>query len=69
MAVCDLEKKLTFDFWRYMIKQRQSNFELLRIVSMVLIVLHHFGCYAPATADDPIKTRVLLLLAWGGSSV
>ena len=53
-----------------MIKQRQSNFELLRIVSMVLIVLHHFGYYAPATADDPIKTGVLLLLAWaGGSSV
>lgn len=48
-----------------MIKQRQSNFELLRIVSMVLIVLHHFGYYAPATADDPIKTGVLLLLAWG----
>ena len=52
-----------------MIKQRQSNFELLRIVSMVLIVLHHFGYYGPATAGDPIKTGVLLLLAWGGSSV
>ncbi|MEQ3121473.1 hypothetical protein [Collinsella sp. CLA-JM-H32B] len=50
-------------------KQRQSNFELLRIVSMILIVLHHLGYYAPATADDPIKTGVLLLLAWGGSSV
>lgn len=49
-----------------MIKQRQSNFELLCIVSMVL---HHFGYYAPATADDPIKTGVLLLLAWGESSV
>lgn len=47
-------------------KQRQSNFELLRIVSMILIVLHHLGYYAPATADDPIKTGVLLLLAWGG---
>ena len=49
-------------------KQRQSNFELLRIVSMILIVLHHFGYYAPATADDPIKTGVLLLLAWGGEA-
>lgn len=68
MAVCDLEKKFTFDFWRNMIKQRQSNFELLRIVSMLLIVLHHFGYYAPDTAGDPIKTGVLLLLAWGGGS-
>lgn len=49
-------------------KQRQSNFELLRIVSMILIVLHHLGYYAPATADDPIKTGVLLLFAWGGGS-
>ena len=49
-------------------KQRQSNFELLRIVSMILIVLHHLGYYAPATADDPIKTGVLLLLAWGGEA-
>lgn len=49
-----------------MIRQRQSNFELLRIVSMLLIVLHHFGYYAPDTAGDPIKTGVLLLLAWGG---
>lgn len=56
-------------FGRNMNKQRQSNFELLRIVSMILIVLHHLGYYAPATADDPIKTGVLLLLAWGGSSV
>ena len=51
-----------------MIKQRQSNFELLRIVSMVLIVLHHFGFYGPATAGDPIKTGVLLLLAGGGEA-
>lgn len=35
---------------------------------MVLIVLHHFGYYAPAIADDPIKTGVLLLLAWGGKA-
>lgn len=47
-------------------KQRQSNFELLRIVSMILIVLHHLGYYAPSTADDPLKTGVLLLFAWGG---
>lgn len=51
-----------------MVKQRQSNFELLRIFSMLLIVLHHFGYYAPDTAGDPIKTGVLLLLAWGGGS-
>lgn len=51
-----------------MIRQRQSNFELLRIVSMLLIVLHHFGYYAPDTAGDPIKTGVLLLLAWGGEA-
>ena len=48
-------------------KQRQSNFELLRIVSMILIVLHHLGYYAPTTADGPLKTGVLLLLAWGGA--
>lgn len=51
-----------------MVKQRQSNFELLRIFSMLLIVLHHFGYYAPDTAGDPIKTGVLLLLAWGGEA-
>ncbi len=33
-------------------KERQSNFELLRIICMIMIVAYHFGCYSGITADN-----------------
>ena len=53
-------------------KTRQSNFELLRIIVMLLIIAHHYVVNSGiAAADGPIfanptAPRSLYLLLWGG---
>ncbi len=41
---------------------RQSNLELLRIVSMILIILHHFYVHGNIILDyDDIKIREVIM--------
>ena len=52
--------------------QRQSNFELFRILTMLLVVAHHYVVNSGiAAADGPIfenptSLRALWILLWGG---
>ena len=47
--------------------QRLSNFELLRIVSILLIVMHHFCVHVDwPFGQDPIKDLVIYLIGFGG---
>ena len=55
-------------------KQRESNLELFRIITMLLIVAHHFVVNSGLTADDgplysdPFSSHSVFLLlfgAWG----
>ena len=48
-------------------KTRLSNFELLRIISMLLIVAHHFSVHSHLISDTPIINVYLQrALATGG---
>jgi len=39
---------------------RDSKMELLRIISMILIVMHHFACHGGYAADVPMFNKILL---------
>ena len=46
---------------------RQSNIELLRIVSMVLIILFHFSVHGPWPETGPLASQVAVeMLSFGG---
>ena len=51
------------------IKQRESNFELLRILAMIMIIAHHFAYHSDMTFDTSVITLNRLwqqLLMFGG---
>jgi len=59
-------------------KQRESNLELFRIISMLLIVAHHYVVNSGLTlpegplATDPLSWRSIFLLlfgAWGKTGI
>ena len=51
---------------------RQSNFELFRIIVMLLVIAHHYVVNSGIAAAggpifaDPMAPRSLYLLLWGG---
>ena len=44
-----------------MIKQRKSNLELLRIVSIILIIMHHFALYIELNFGNAITSNRLII--------
>lgn len=55
------------------VKKRLSNFELLRIVSMFIIVMHHYVVNSgliDVIRNNPLNlySLVLLVLGWGGKT-
>lgn len=55
------------------VKKRLSNFELLRIVSMLIIVMHHYVVNSgliDVIRNNPLNlySLVLLVLGWGGKT-
>ena len=53
---------------RSLVVKRDSNFELLRIVSMFMILLHHFFCYGNYSFNLPFGSNdiVLVIFQSGG---
>lgn len=49
-----------------MAKTRKSNFELLRIVSMLMIIVHHISLGCPWPQGEVGKCVVLLVMQFGG---
>ena len=49
-------------------KKRNSNLELLRIVSMILIILHHYAVHGNFvwTADDGVNQIIVQIISLGG---
>lgn len=49
-------------------KERQSNFELLRIISMILIICHHYSVHGGFNLSAPMSANLLLIqiLSVGG---
>lgn len=46
---------------------RKSNIELLRIISMLLIVMHHFSVHGPWPTSGPLSSDVaVMLFSFGG---
>lgn len=74
----DKVKSISFDSKISVIKKRDSNLELFRIITMLLIVAHHFVVNSGLMADDgliyssPFSVNsifLLLLGAWGKTGI
>ena len=48
------------------IDNRESNFELLRIISMILIVLHHYALHGGLFQPNNLNEKVGLFILLGG---
>ena len=46
-------------------KKRQSNFEILRIISMVLILIHHFSVHTRWESSSGLTNKKIFIEAIG----